>query len=49
MVTTVILPAVRRLGSPRERVELFERIEHRVAWQARITTFEFRSSSSGDS
>lgn len=38
MVTTVILPAVRRLASPRERVELFERIEHRFAWQARVTT-----------
>lgn len=38
MVTTVILPAVRRLGSPQERVELFERIEHRFAWQARVTT-----------
>ncbi len=38
MVTTVILPAVRRLGTPQERVELFERIEHRFAWQARVTT-----------
>lgn len=38
MVTTVILPAVRRLASPRERVELFEQIEHRFAWQARVTT-----------
>ena len=38
MVTTVILPAVKRLASPNERVALFERIEHRFAWQARITT-----------
>jgi len=38
MVTTVILPAVRRFKSPEERIELFERIEHRFAWQARFTT-----------
>ncbi len=38
MVTTVILPAVRRLASPDEQVALFERIEHRFAWQARVTT-----------
>ena len=38
MVTTVILPAVRRLAKPEERVAMFERIEHRFAWQARITT-----------
>ena len=38
MVTTVILPAVRRFKSPREQVEFFERIEHRFAWQARGTT-----------
>lgn len=38
MVTTVILPAVRQLASPEERVALFERIEHRFAWQARVTT-----------
>ncbi len=38
MVTTVILPAVQRLKSPQERVEFFEKIEHRFAWQARATT-----------
>ena len=38
MVTTVILPAVRRLKSPEEQVDFFERIEHRFAWQARVTT-----------
>ncbi|MCB1773316.1 MAG: hypothetical protein KDI88_06835 [Gammaproteobacteria bacterium] len=38
MVTTVILPAVRRVATPEERVQLFERIEHRFAWQARVTT-----------
>lgn len=38
MVTTVLLPAVRRLRRPEERVEFFERIESRFAVQARITT-----------
>jgi uncharacterized membrane protein len=38
MVTTVLLPAVRRLDSPRERIELFERLEIRFARQARWTT-----------
>jgi uncharacterized membrane protein len=37
-VTTVLLPAVRRIADPRDRVELFERIERRFAWQARVTT-----------
>lgn len=38
MVTTIILPAVRRLKSPAERVAFFEQIENRFAWQARATT-----------
>lgn len=38
MVTTVLLPAVREFRAARERVEFFERIEHRFAWQARFTT-----------
>lgn len=38
MVTTVLLPAVRDFSSVEERVGLFERIEHRFAWQARFTT-----------
>ena len=38
MVTTVILPAVRRIASTEEQVTLFETIEHRFAWQARVTT-----------
>lgn len=38
MVTTVILPAVKRLATAGERVSLFETIEHRFAWQARATT-----------
>jgi len=37
-VTTVLLPAVRRLKSPEERVAFFEAIERRFAWQARVTT-----------
>ena len=38
MVTTVILPAVRRQGAGQTPLELFERIEGRFAWQARATT-----------
>ena len=38
MVTTVILPSVRRLKSPQEQIEFFERIEGRFALQARVTT-----------
>ncbi len=37
-VTTVLLPAVRRIKDPHERVEFFESIEGRFAWQARATT-----------
>ncbi|MFD2189356.1 hypothetical protein [Pistricoccus aurantiacus] len=38
MVTTVLLPAVKRLKVPEERVEFFEKLEARFAWQSRITT-----------
>jgi uncharacterized membrane protein len=38
MVTTVILPAVKRLKTPAERVAFFEEVEGRFAWQARATT-----------
>ena len=38
MVTTVLLPATRRLESPAERVRFFERIEAGFARQARWTT-----------
>ncbi len=38
MVTTVILPAVRRVISARDRVEFFDAVESRFAWQARATT-----------
>ncbi|MBK8906700.1 MAG: hypothetical protein IPM60_01970 [Rhodospirillales bacterium] len=37
-VTTVLLPAVRRMKDPPERVAFFEAIEGRFAWQARGTT-----------
>jgi uncharacterized membrane protein len=37
-VTTVLLPSVRRLKTPAERVAFFETIEGRFAWQARVTT-----------
>jgi uncharacterized membrane protein len=38
MVTTVVLPAVRRLDTAAKRVALFEAIEGRFVWQARIAT-----------
>lgn len=38
MVTTVLLPATRRMKSPEERVAFFEGVETRFAWQARFTT-----------
>lgn len=38
MVTTVLLPAVRRFQSPKERLEFFEAVEARFATQARVTT-----------
>lgn len=37
-VTTVLLPAVRRMKAPAERVAYFESVERRFAWQARGTT-----------
>jgi uncharacterized membrane protein len=37
-VTTVLLPGVRRVKNPQERVSFFERIERNFAWQARLTT-----------
>lgn len=38
MVTTVILPAVRRTQRPEDRVEFFEAVESRFAWVARGAT-----------
>lgn len=37
-VTTVLIPAVRRLKAPAERLAFFDAVERRFAWQARITT-----------
>lgn len=38
MVTTVLLPAIRKMKQPEERVMFFENIERRFALQARATT-----------
>ena len=38
MVTTVIIPAVRRMKSADEQMETFEEIEGRFSLQAKITT-----------
>lgn len=38
MVTTVLLPAAKRLASPTERLAFFERVEQRFAAQAKLTT-----------
>jgi uncharacterized membrane protein len=38
MVTTVILPIVRRARTPREGQVLFDAVERRFIWQARIAT-----------
>jgi uncharacterized membrane protein len=37
-VTTVLLPSVRRLKAPHERMRFFDAVERRFAWQARIWT-----------
>ena len=37
-VTTVLLPAVRGLKTPAERVVSFDAFERRFAWQTRATT-----------
>ena len=37
-MTTVLLPGVRRIKDPQDRVSFFERIEKNFAWQARVTT-----------
>lgn len=38
MVTTVILPAIKKLKSKEEQIETFEKIEGRFAFQAKIMT-----------
>ena len=37
-VTLVLLPAIRHIEEPGQRVRLFERLESKFAWQARATT-----------
>src|SRR5262249_56494801 len=37
-VTAVLLPSVRSLKAPHERIGFFEAVERRFAWQARIWT-----------
>lgn len=37
-VTMVLLPAVRQMKDPKDRVAFFEEVEGRFAWQARVTT-----------
>ena len=38
MVTTVIIPAVKKLKSPEEQIKTFETLEGRFAIQAKVTT-----------
>lgn len=38
MVTTVIIPAIKKMKSKEEQIETFEKIEGRFAFQAKITT-----------
>jgi uncharacterized membrane protein len=38
MVTTILLPALRRVAEPEERFALFSAIERRFVWQARAAT-----------
>lgn len=38
MVTTVLIPAIKKMKSPKDRMETFERIEGKFALQAKITT-----------
>ena len=37
-VTFVLIPAIRRLDNVKNQYELFELVEHKFAWQARIST-----------
>jgi len=43
-VTTVLLPSVKRMKDPSERIAFFESIEGRFAWQSRFTTLLVGSS-----
>ncbi|QBG36405.1 hypothetical protein [Litorilituus sediminis] len=37
-ITTVLLPAIQALNSDEEKIALFERLEHKFSWQAKVTT-----------
>ena len=37
-ITTVLLPALKTLASSEQRIELFEQLEHKFSWQAKVTT-----------
>ncbi len=37
-ITTVLLPSLKKLATSEQRIELFEQLEHKFAWQAKITT-----------
>ncbi len=37
-VTTILLPGMKKVAAPAERVIMFERMESDFAWQARLTT-----------
>ncbi|MDP7593352.1 MAG: hypothetical protein QF552_11795 [Litorilituus sp.] len=37
-ITTVLLPALKKLASSEQRIKLFEQLEHTFSWQAKLTT-----------
>ncbi len=37
-ITTVLLPALKKLATSEQRIELFEQLEHKFSWQAKLTT-----------
>ncbi len=37
-ITTVLLPALKKLATAQQRIELFEQLEHKFSWQAKVTT-----------
>ncbi len=38
LITTVLLPALKKLATAQQRIELFEQLEHKFSWQAKVTT-----------
>jgi uncharacterized membrane protein len=37
-ITTVLLPALKKMVGSEQRVTLFEQLEHKFSWQAKVTT-----------